>query len=57
MNSHYVIKWTSSPSNYKTFHLTSSKYIENKNTNTLQENIINLQKQLMVKDKIIRPLI
>ena len=37
--------------------LTNKQHMENKNTNTLHENIDNLQKQLLKKDQIIRSLI
>ena len=37
--------------------LTNKQHMENKNMNTLQENINNLQKQLLEKDEIIRSLI
>ena len=37
--------------------LTNKQYMENKNMNTLQENINNLQKQLLEKDEIVRSLI
>ena len=37
--------------------LTNKQHMENKNMNTLQENINNLQKQLLEKDEIIRFLI
>ena len=37
--------------------LTNMQHMENKNTNTLHENIDNLQKQLLKKDQIIRSLI
>ena len=37
--------------------LTNKQHVGNKNMNILQENINNLQKQLLEKDKIIRSLI
>ena len=37
--------------------LTNKQHIENTNMNTLQENIINLQKQVLEKDEIISSLL
>ena len=58
MNSQfYVIKWTAYLSKGLQDVLTNKQHMENKNMNTLQENINNLQKQLLEKDEIIRSLI